>query len=211
MEMINESTLARLLAGDSSATNPAIIECLDLAKKIAKSFGRKYPHKRGDISSVALFGLCKAIHNIKDGKLRTDNARAYINNTIRGHIRHFIQQDHLIHISNYTLAKEMSSEDGFSFPVMYGIDARDKHDDEENEEDKLRTFDLPAPDTGDKEIVNEFYMQLTNFERIVLDLRSEGYTYTEIGDKVGKGKTWIEKTLIRIKDKFIRERSKHGR
>jgi RNA polymerase sigma factor (sigma-70 family) len=208
--MINGSILARLKAGDPSAVDDAIMSCVKEAEKIARSISRNHPKKYDDIHSVALLGLCQAVSNIKNGKLETDNITMYIKNTIRGHIRHFIQNDHTIRITNYTLAQEMQSKDGFTFPIKYTIDPRwDDDNAEYSEHDD--SFDIPAPDKGDCTFINEFYMLLTNFERIVLDLRSEGYTYQEIATRVNKSKSWIEKTLQVIKDKFITERVKYGR
>jgi len=204
--MINESTLRKLKEGDDSVIDTVIEAYLTLAEKIARYYGHGYPTKADDIHSVALLGLCKAINNIKNGRMTTDNFKAYINNTIRGHIKHFLQQDHLVHLPNWYLAERLKDRN-FRIPMAFTIDRRDSNDDEDVE----LTFEIAAPDPGDRDFINEFYEKLTNFERIVLDLRSEGHTLVEISEHTGKSKTWIEKTLLKIKDKMIRERRQHGR
>jgi len=207
--MINESTLERLKQGDPSVVDEVIIAHMDLANKLARYFARKHPHRADDIAGAAMLGLCKAVNKIREGVLETDKVKTYINNSIRRNIMQFIQQDHLIHIPNWFFAKH-ADEDGFFIPIMYTIDRRD--DDEENQEEgEELTFDVEAPQRGDEELVREFYMKLTNFEKIVLDLRAEGYTLEEIGEQVGKSYVWINKTLNKIKDKMILERAKHGR
>ena len=208
-KMIPESTLKRLMSGDQSVVDDVILGYMPLAKKIAKYFSRNHPHKSSDLYSEALLGLCKAVNKIKEGVLTTENAKAYINNTIRGHVRHYLQQDHTVHIPNWYLAENVDREE-FAIPIVYTINFSN-NDEENREEDEELSFDIPAPDKGDVEIVREFYMKLSNFEKMVLKLRSEGYTLEEIGDQLGKSHVWISKVLNRIQDRMIQEKIEHGR
>ena len=201
--MISKSILTKLKAGDMSVRDEVIEACMPTATKIANSFAAKHPRSADDIHSEAMYALCKAVKRISDGAMHTEEFKAYIEQSIRRNIKQFIQKDHLIYLPNWYYSQNIENAAITTIPIVYTFDIREQ--DEENlEEIAQLTFDAPAHDTGDNQIVNEFCKTLTNLERRIIDLRAENYTLAEIGQKINKAESSVLFILNSIKDKFLR-------
>ena len=126
--MIPESVLVRLKQGDKAVLDSAIEACLPRAEQIASAWGRRHPNQVDDIKGAAALGTVRAIHSIASGNLQTENVKAYVDQTIREHIRDFIRNDHLVYIPKDAFRGQRERNE--PIPILYCIDRRE--DDEEN-------------------------------------------------------------------------------
>lgn len=207
--MINKSELsllvARLRAGDRSVNHLIIESNITMAKKIAKYYSHWYPTKSEDILGAAYFGLCQAVEWAAT-RMYNNDIIPYIATTVHRFIQEHLEQDHLIQIPRSAFREMIKKMEVIQFlPIAFPLHVKDN--DEENAAEEYIIEPVARSDNEPMEL-SEFLnkLALTDFEKQVLTLRSEGRTFHEIGNMVGKSYNWIYLTLENIRDRADRLR-----
>lgn len=177
----------------TSSFDEFVEDNISLALRVAKRYTRAFPNKYDDIRSVALVALVKACRDIENGKPTHDNYPAYLTVKVRGEILRFINRDSVVRKHKV-------------IPIIDNITTYDDSDEEnlpdfDTEEGLI--IDLPILYS---ELVNDFYLHLTEEEKNVLNYRLQEYTLDEIAGMVGHSRCWVELRCNSIKDKYSRGR-----
>ena len=199
-----EQMASKLREGDASQIS-ALIEChIKLAYQISKRFINSYPKKKDDIIAAAFYGLSKAVNWAYEGRLYDDGITKYIQVTVQRHIRDFLETDHKINIPRKTFKRLIELNETIEFvPVIVPIN----HDTEnENEDFYLEDYQENVTDqyVQHYKIFEElfFILKLTDIERQIVELRLDGYTQAEIGQKLNRTQQSIQQILKGIQDRI---------
>lgn len=156
-----------------------IMDNLRMALRYAAHFWYKMPRRSDEIKSAAVYGLIVAVN--KAGTcLKDTNIIPYIKSYIRGEIKKAIVYECFsgfpISRKNYYKGK-IQAPTRNSLPVLM------------DRQDHEAFYDLQEVLTGAIK---------TEEERIIMNLFEEGYNLVEIGEKIGKSKSyvWNKRTLI---------------
>jgi len=159
-----------------------------LLYKIINKYIQLNPNKKNDILSVGLLGLCEGLNKWKGEK---DNLTNYLRLTIRGYIIRFLIKDQTIYIPVSNIKKQLKEYGELIFIQNYiSLNGLDKEKYNDKILDKIM----------EKEEIKLIKKSLPNKDKIILELRLEGYTYSEIAERIGKSIGWISKKIKSLKN-----------
>lgn len=199
-----EKLVIQLRKGDKKVINKIVEGHLCLALSIAARWGYLFANKIDDIVGVAQLELVnatyRAITNLKD-----NNITFYLSASIHGAIKEFVENDNVINMPSRTIRYYIKKGDIRADNIPKEISLL-----EQNPEFELRdqaSYIVPeiTKDNEEKLIeVQELINKITNdyLEKKIIFLRAQGYTYDEIGPKVGYSSTKICIIVQSIEKKF---------
>ena len=180
-----------------------------LAIAIAKRFCRSKQSKRDDIRGAAILGLCCAVNRIQTGEYKPvdqQHTDAYVASTIIGHVRSFLENDYVLRVPRKAYKEEMLREHPFVVTCFNESSLVTKND--SGGEDSLEQI---SPATGqernreaDRLILVDILlgMDLTDREIKVLQYLRDGYSDTEIGEKLGRSRQAINLNIQSLRQKY---------
>lgn len=178
--------VVKLKAGDKSVTNELILGHLRLAIYIAGIYSRLSPKRKRDLLCEAYLALVEATNKAdKDWHVNVEYTR-YIAFTIHRACVNYYYADRLIRIPQTTRC-------------LHKI--KDKKILTEQElPNRINVSPLSVMILNEK--LNESIT--TERERIVIDLKKQGYTQREVGEILGLDQTSISKTISHVEKRFFK-------
>jgi hypothetical protein len=171
-------------------TGKKIIEAhMRLAMSIVAPVARKHPRFRADLESEALYAITYAVTQVSSGKLQLDgdNITPLISAYIRGRLKRFLAQSHLIAIPATTISKMRKNgvEIKFDKVTCVPIEAKAKH----------WMLSLEFREIFDLSISTEL-------ERSIVTMKLEGYTLAEISEKHQVSVMVAHRLFSKFRNKF---------
>jgi RNA polymerase sigma factor (sigma-70 family) len=209
-----------LKQGDTDAYNHIIQAHRSLAFIWAARFTKGRFRKREDIRSAAMLGLVQGVKWAADGRLHDDNITPYLVETIKRHIKDFLERDRIIAIERGAFKKLIQEHDIVDLPCSvfsisewsYGKGRTNPPPfDDENDapEDQSLASVATTDDIDHAERMRELIgrLNLTELENTVLELRLNNFSRRQIARRVGTVPQYITQVLQSIGDKFNRRKS----
>lgn len=175
--------------GDKQAREALIRIHIDLANVIAKRYWSRRPQFRDEIKSAAHYAVVKTVNRVVDGDSLTENLTGSIALRVRGEIILFLTKNYVVRIPKMLFKLRMP------LPKMYSL----------GDKDEIFANSV-TPSTVDYELVCvdlRTKLALTPDELAIINLRIEGHTFEEIGEKLGCCKSNIHRILCNIRQKYI--------
>lgn len=219
---ILDEMVTKLREGDKSQIEPIILGHLRMVMAIVADNARGA--KAQDIEGAAFLALVEAVNNscphtdkdgvFQDSRLYDNNITYYITTTVKYAIKDEYSNSHVLRMPARTIRHKIANGEEYKdlVPGMMSI-AEDKKDDGNGEEDTVVKNGLVLPfmipiapiqfpaieftDALNRCVENEM-------ERAIVKLRSEGYTYEEVGKKVGFTAQRISQIMPGIEKRFDR-------
>jgi len=217
---VDETELAELVQqlrdGDDSVSERIIIHFLGLARSLSRHAVIRHPHKTDDIRAVAIFGLVQAVR-WAPLRMYDNHIGPYITTTVRRFIREFLERDRIIRIPkdewikmvkrlNLDELDEYQSEKALKELkiIQHVFQTCDYGDDKTSSGDGdfigSRAFIFDQENITAQDMKR--FLNLTYFERAILDFRMCGYTLKEVGIRLNKSDVTIHKTLRKLQERY---------
>lgn len=194
-----ETKFKQLRSGDLNGLPPLQYHFIPMALNIARFFRQGDNDKFEDIQGAAFLGLSEALMRIIDLENTTnDNLSGFVYKWIFYTVKTFIRQDHLVPVPRSQFAKEMARKGEFQIenvlPLM-PVSVTEIHPD----------FEIPAPPTIRKfELYDLFkFLELSESETTILQLKIARYTNREIGEKIGKSHTHVKDVIKELRRRWL--------
>ena len=200
---IPESELIQLVIqvkmGNKIAIGKVITVHIPVITRVCGRYINIHRQKKDDIISSGMLGLTQAVVWSSQGRLYDLNITPYIVETAKRFIKEFLETDHLINIPRKTFHKIIVEKPEF-IPVVITAVTISGEDEENHIEDYSYNIDRSIqPEIPTDEILDALH--LSDFERKVVKLKADGYTFQEIADRLEKSNVGIFKTLESIKER----------
>lgn len=163
---------------------------LKIGMYIAARYSLRCPNELDDIVSVMELALVKAVYRARN-RLKDNNITPYIIARIHGAIRDYIKNPKLYGMSGRTLDYYIEKGDQRGDNPPYQI------------QEEINNFTTKENDE-ELFLIKELLDKSSHgyIEKRIIELRTEGYTYGEIGPMVGYCKARVQIIVSNIEDKF---------
>lgn len=191
LEQVNlEVLLENVRAGDKEAFDKMVLGHTRLAASIVNSYIRKNRiiFLVDELDSAAREGIVVAVDRIKNGHLSHDNFTGYIIYYIHEYIRKLLNRHFRVHFQQ--------EESFYPFkPIWYTSYLERVSDSYQNFEELVDLLDQLSTITK------------TDFEKRVIELRSQKYTDRETAEKLNVPETTVARTRHKLKKRLANERN----
>jgi len=171
----------------------AVAEYMPYAKDRARWWATKHPALWDDIHAAAYLALVKALNARDTGP----GIKGFISKCIDNEITSLLRGNDLIKIPTREIQRRKKGDLGFDdFPKVILVDDQELHG-------LRRSNRHPAwVAIYIKDVFR--LLELTDHEREILILKSDGYSLSEIGEKLSRAKSSLSETLGNIRGRYIR-------
>lgn len=211
-----DNLIAQYLGGNDLVRDQVIVMLMPLAYKLARRMERKFPDRKEDLRSVALYGLTQAVEWART-RMYDGNLKPYVVTTIRRFIWDYIREDHLITVpisEQKRMRKELETE-GLEpdeidakfyesmnrfYPLSFNISTKEtEFNCEPSQEDK------------DSITIKELHkmLGLSYYEQAILSFREAGYSLREIGDMLEKNFRTIDADIKKLQARYTLFQKRH--
>ncbi len=182
-----------------------------LAISIASRFSFLNKHRAEDLIAEAFLILVKKVNQAVIA-LKDNNITPYLTSSLHGELSEFISKDRSMKMPNRTIRYYIekgryTSLEKIPSQIALVVDKPS----EEKDQNEYENFVFKGPsitpqiedDHSESEVLEILDKVTKNFiEKRIIELRAEGYTYQEIGPKVGCSKSSICIIIQTIEEKF---------
>lgn len=208
------SLVTRLKSGDTEVINEIVMGHLRLGLHIASRYGSLYPDKIDDIVGVMTLALVKYVRKARHA-LRDNNITPYLTTNIHEKILDFVENDHCVNMPSRTVRHYVytgnSKLDTVPVPIAIHKDYYEEYE-SPNHQDIYKSPENSGSfvvlETTDENLIeiNELLEKVTPdfIERRVIELRAQGYTYSEISPQVGYSVSSIHLIVNTVEKRFMR-------
>ncbi len=191
---------------------------MKLAVSIASRFGYKFKNKIDDLVGEAFLVLVRYV-GVAAIRLNDNNITPYLKSALHGELGEYINEDKTVHMPGRTVRYfgekgRYISLEKIPFKITLLNDTPNKGEDTDAYEyNNAMQNSYIIPETSDDKTESEVLEILDKvtpnlIEKRVIELRAQGYTYQEIGPKVGCSKSSISIMVQNIEERFNKEYKK---
>lgn len=195
--------LTHVRRGDESSIEEMIEIHKDYIRRIAYNFSKKMPNLRDDMLASADLGLVQAVRWLAEGRGYDENISGFIIKTTKRFIHEFLDKAYTVIVpgpSVRRLGKSRVMTISYNCPInpQGSIDFR-----EYNRWFEPYLIQKKVQENFDAEILEHLEgINLTPRQRMVIDLRLQGFTDKEIGVKLYVSDVMIFKMRRELEHKF---------
>jgi RNA polymerase sigma factor (sigma-70 family) len=182
-----ESLVIKLRGGDNEVINTIIGGHLRLAIQISARYALRFSGKTDEIVGTAFLAVTRSVKQFRE-RAKDNNITPYIVSIIHSDISDFLCHDSVVRITRYQLRKMACEYDLTKENNM--PEFMDYHDRKvfercnKTEDEDIRISNLEFEDVLEK-------LQFTRYEMLVLRLKLDGWSESEIAEHIGTNREKI--------------------